>query len=85
MEHALDSLARWLDLVKIDDFVRAGLHEELTRVIDRIHEIGGLIHQTYFDFQLGDDWTPADALPAGDVPAVAVDAAPAAQQRSVES
>ena len=52
VEHALDSLVRWLNLVKIDDFVRAGLHEELTRVIDRIHEIGNGIHRTYFDVRV---------------------------------
>jgi uncharacterized alpha-E superfamily protein len=56
VEHALDSLVGWLNLIKIDDFVRAGLHEELTRVIDRIHEIGDMIHRTYFDFRLGDGW-----------------------------
>ena len=66
-EHALDSLARWLNLVKIDDFVKAGLHEELTRVIDRIQEIGDLIHRTYFDFQLGDGWAPVLATPASAV------------------
>jgi uncharacterized alpha-E superfamily protein len=52
VEHALDSLTRWLNLVKIDDFVRAGLHEELTSVIDRIHEIGDAIHWTYFDVRI---------------------------------
>jgi uncharacterized alpha-E superfamily protein len=55
VEHMLDSLVRWLNLVKIDDFVRAGLHEELTSVIDRIHEIGETIHRTYFDVQI-DAW-----------------------------
>jgi uncharacterized alpha-E superfamily protein len=52
VEHALDSLLRWLNLVKIDDFVRAGLHEELTRVIGRIQEIGNAIHRTYFDVRI---------------------------------
>jgi uncharacterized alpha-E superfamily protein len=52
VEHALDSLLRWLNLIKIDDFVRAGLHEELTRVIGRIHEIGDAIHRTYFDVRI---------------------------------
>jgi uncharacterized alpha-E superfamily protein len=85
VEHALDSLVRWLNLVKVDDFVRAGLHEELTRVIDRIHAIGALIHDTYFDFQLGEDWKPADAVPDCDLPAVAVDASPAHPQQSGEA
>jgi uncharacterized alpha-E superfamily protein len=52
VEHALDALLRWLNLIKIDDFVRAGLHEELTRVINRIHEIGDAIHRTYFDVRI---------------------------------
>jgi uncharacterized alpha-E superfamily protein len=52
VEHALDSLFRWLNLVKIDDFVRAGLHEELTRVINRIHEVGDAIHRTFFDVRV---------------------------------
>jgi hypothetical protein len=43
---------RWLNLAKIDDFVRAGLHEELTRVINRIHEIGDAIHRTFFDVRV---------------------------------
>ena len=52
VEHALDSLVRWLNLVKIDDFVRAGLHQELLRVINRIDEIGNAIYRTYFDVRV---------------------------------
>jgi uncharacterized alpha-E superfamily protein len=52
VEHALDSLLRWLNLVKIDDFVRAGLHQELTRVINRIHEVGNAIHENFFDVRI---------------------------------
>jgi uncharacterized alpha-E superfamily protein len=52
VEHALDALLRWVNLIKIDDFVRAGLHEELTRVINRIHEVGDAIHRTYFDVRI---------------------------------
>lgn len=66
VEHALHALLRWLNLVKIDDFVRAGLHEELTRVIDRIQEIGDAIHRTYFDVRVekagGDEPGEPDAL-----------------------
>jgi uncharacterized alpha-E superfamily protein len=51
-EHSLHSLARWLNLVKIDDFIRAGLHEELTRVINRIHQVGEAIHRTFFDVRV---------------------------------
>jgi uncharacterized alpha-E superfamily protein len=69
VEHALDALLRWLNLVKIDDFVRAGLHEELTRVIDRIHEVGDAIHRTYFDVRVesagsADSPTPGAVAPA---------------------
>ena len=49
VERALDDLTAWLNLARIDDFVEAGLHEALTSVIDRIHNIGETIHRTYFD------------------------------------
>jgi uncharacterized alpha-E superfamily protein len=52
VEEALHSLVGWLHLIKINDFVQAGLHEALTRVINRIHEIGDAIHRTYFDVHL---------------------------------
>ncbi len=65
VEHALDSLMRWLNLVKIDDFVRSGLHEELTKIVDQIHSIGNSIHHTYFDF----DMDFADKLVSGASPA----------------
>jgi uncharacterized alpha-E superfamily protein len=68
VEHALDSLLRWLNLVKIDDFVRAGLHQELTSVINRIHEVGDAIHRTYFDvrieFEAGSYGPPTEHQPA---------------------
>jgi uncharacterized alpha-E superfamily protein len=48
-ERALDGLVDWLNLIRIDDFVEAGLHEALTSVINRIHGIGEAIHRTYFD------------------------------------
>jgi uncharacterized alpha-E superfamily protein len=48
-EHTLDGLVNWLNLIRIDDFVEAGLHEALTSIIDRIHGIGEAIHRTYFD------------------------------------
>jgi uncharacterized alpha-E superfamily protein len=51
-ERGLLSLLGWLQLVNIEDLVRAGLHESLTSVIDRIHDLGQAIHQTYFDFQM---------------------------------
>ena len=47
-EQSLNSLVGWLNLIKIEDIVSAGLHEALTDVIDRIHSLGHSIHQTYF-------------------------------------
>jgi uncharacterized alpha-E superfamily protein len=52
VEHALHGLVGWLHLIKINDFVQAGLHEALTSVINRIHDIGNAIHRTYFDVHL---------------------------------
>jgi uncharacterized alpha-E superfamily protein len=33
----------------IADVVRTGLHETLTVVVNRTHEIGDAVHRTYFD------------------------------------
>ncbi len=49
-ERLLENLVDWLQLASIDDLVKAGLHESLTRVINAIHDIGGAVHKTYFDF-----------------------------------
>jgi uncharacterized alpha-E superfamily protein len=49
-ERLLENLIDWLRLATIDDMVKAGLHESLTKVIDKIHDIGGAISRTYFDF-----------------------------------
>jgi uncharacterized alpha-E superfamily protein len=49
-ERLLENLLAWLTLATIDDLVKAGLHESLTQVIDRIHDIGGAISRTYFHF-----------------------------------
>ena len=46
---SLDSLLTWLNLMDINDVIRAGLHESLTSVVNRTHEIGDAIHRTYFD------------------------------------
>ncbi len=61
-ERALHSLVGWLHLVQIEDFLRAGLHEALTDVVNRIHDIGDAIMRTYFDVQFQ---TPAIKSPAG--------------------
>jgi uncharacterized alpha-E superfamily protein len=52
VERSLDALVTWLNLIDINDVVRSGLHESLTKVVNRIHEIGGIIHRTYFDVRL---------------------------------
>ena len=49
-EEMLENLVDWLRLATIDDLVKAGLHESLTMVIDRIHDIGGAFRRVYFDF-----------------------------------
>src|SRR5438132_7616191 len=49
-ERLLENLVDWLSLATIDDLVKVGLHESLTNVIDKIHDIGGAISRAYFDF-----------------------------------
>jgi uncharacterized alpha-E superfamily protein len=67
VEHSLDSLLRWLSLIKIEDFLRAGLHEELTRVIGQLHGIGDAIYRTYFDVRVEStrsaECAPGDSAP----------------------
>jgi uncharacterized alpha-E superfamily protein len=55
VERKLDALLTWLGIIDINDVIRAGLHETLTSVVDRIHDIGAAVHQTYFDVR----WQPA--------------------------
>ena len=74
VEHRIDALTRWLNLTKIDDFVKAGLHEELTSIINRIHELGTAIHRTYFDVSI-ENWLKSEGS-AGD------DTAGASQRQS---
>jgi uncharacterized alpha-E superfamily protein len=50
-ERQLDASLDWLNLVTIDDLIRTGLHESLTGVIDRIHDIGAAVHDTFFDIR----------------------------------
>jgi uncharacterized alpha-E superfamily protein len=50
-EQLLENLVDWLRLATIDDLVKSGLHESLTQVIDKIHDIGGAIRRAYFDFR----------------------------------
>jgi uncharacterized alpha-E superfamily protein len=51
VENAIDSLADSLNQLDIFAIIKAGLHETLTLVVNRVHEIGDLIHRTYFDVQ----------------------------------
>ena len=50
MEQRLDGLCAWLDARTIDDLVRHGLHESLTKVVDDIHDIGTSLYAIFFDF-----------------------------------
>lgn len=49
VEAILADLMGWLNAGSIEEFLRAGLHEALTRVVDTTHEIGAAIDRTYFD------------------------------------
>ncbi|MFO0949837.1 MAG: alpha-E domain-containing protein [Isosphaeraceae bacterium] len=57
-EHALSELVRWLNLVKIDDLITAGLHEELTKLINKTHDVHTSIHKTYFDVRMTNGFVP---------------------------
>jgi uncharacterized alpha-E superfamily protein len=70
VERGLLSLIGWLQLVNIDDLVRAGLHESLTSVINRIHEVGQAVHHTFFDFQIGTPHQEETAMPAPSTPVI---------------
>lgn len=63
VEQSLDALLTWLNLIDITDVVRAGLHETLTSVVNRIHDIGEAINRTYFD--VGPQTPPAFSLACG--------------------
>lgn len=52
VEHRLGDLIDWLEQRTIAQVVGAGLHESLTTIVNRIHDIGAAIHRTYFDVQL---------------------------------
>lgn len=52
VELRLQQLLGWLQLIKINDAIEAGLHDTLTNVINSIHDLGRAIHGTYFDVQM---------------------------------
>ncbi len=49
VEAKLVELIGWLDARDIQDVVRDGLHECLTKIVDSIHDIGHAIDRTYFN------------------------------------
>jgi uncharacterized alpha-E superfamily protein len=61
VEHRVAGLLAWLHKRDIRAMMRDGLHESLTTVVNRIHDLGESIHRTYFDVHL-------QALPAASVP-----------------
>lgn len=48
-EEILAKVIGWLEDGDVAGFIRTGLHEALTRVVDTTHEIGAAVHRTYFD------------------------------------
>jgi uncharacterized alpha-E superfamily protein len=53
-EELIDRLVNWLNAQSIREVLRAGLHEVLTLVVNRTHDIGDAIRRTYFDVR----WQP---------------------------
>ena len=51
-ERRLADFAGWLGGLTIADVIRAGLHETLTEVVDRTHDVGEAVRRTYFDVQM---------------------------------
>lgn len=49
VESLLDELVEWLSSKTITELIQEGLHESLTKVVNRIHNIGDAIYGTYFD------------------------------------
>jgi len=52
VEQVLAALSGWLKGMAITEVIKAGLHEILTAVVNRIHDLGEAIHQTYFDVRV---------------------------------
>ncbi len=51
IETILQALHGQLTTSTIDDMVRADLHQSLTAIVNRTHEIGDAIFRTYFEFK----------------------------------
>ncbi len=62
VECALRDLVAWLERRTIDDLVRSGLHEALTRVVNEINRIGETIHKVYFDVAAQVPGVPCEAV-----------------------
>jgi uncharacterized alpha-E superfamily protein len=60
VETRLEALLDWLGGMTISQVIQAGLHETLTAIVDRIHEIGDAIRREYFEVE-----PPPPTLPAG--------------------
>ncbi len=52
VEHGIHDLVSWLEGMDVAAILKAGLHESLTTVVDRTHDIGDAIRRTYFDVSL---------------------------------
>jgi uncharacterized alpha-E superfamily protein len=52
VERQLADLTGWLNDTSIQEIIRGGLHQMLTRVVDTTHEIGNAVHRTYFDVRV---------------------------------
>jgi len=51
IELILQALLGQMEATTVDDMVHSDLHEGLTAIVNRTHEIGAAIFQTYFDFK----------------------------------
>jgi uncharacterized alpha-E superfamily protein len=60
VEATLAELIGWLKGASVTEFIRQGLHETLTHVVNTTHEIGAAVHRTYFDVR-GQTPLPASA------------------------
>ena len=59
VEYTLRDLIVWLERRSMDDLVRGGLHEALTRIVNEIHHICEAINQVYFELSAQ---TPSSAV-----------------------
>ncbi len=51
VDQQLHSLREWLHGEAIESQIETHLHESLTHVVDRLHDIGEAIRKTYFEFK----------------------------------